>query len=574
MYTHLEGNSQNESILSCQNKNLRECEEELFQTLQEGITKILTIKTLLPRNEYNKLKICQNIINTLVHSSAMRSVEKTKVIKRTLKYSCPESYNGSVFGYPYFTKGFVRSKCERPSLQQSTSLIIEDPNIQTEALQSMLKYASVTFHQIFLLIDQSFKPMLTNAMSRFPHTNIQLFFTGERQGNQIGHTLNIVLQRVKSEFVIIAPRLGKLDNTTDIERLINVQEITGAHIVGSAMKNIENGDWDRGCYQSEIKMYILKYFSGYYTSKHECLYCKHIVSPFIAKTKFLIKISFGNLNAGVYRDLFLRIGEHQSIVSCPDVLFYIKPKRETDKELVPFAVKWEITKIIEDGRVVRWFGNKNGFEHTSKRSCKLKRTLAVPPDCRANLLDIILFTFKMCEEYKIRCELQEGTLIGAVKFNNILPWERDADITVLSEHFNKLKSLGHIFQANGYGMHMVSPSRCCFEGVVTGGVLNIFGRGWTVEVYGQHKLTSPNISRTRVLMGNQWVYTPENPGLYVRNRYGKEIYKHAEHWMPTGKDSGWALYNSGSFSKCETKGHHSCLEQFKGDGNIQFQPWL
>ena len=36
------------------------------------------------------------------------------------------------------------------------------------------------------------------------------------------------------------------------------------------------------------------------------------------------------------------------------------------------------------------------------------------------------------------CQLQEGTLLGAVKLGSILPWERDGDIMVLSDHFSRL----------------------------------------------------------------------------------------------------------------------------------------
>ena len=36
-------------------------------------------------------------------------------------------------------------------------------------------------------------------------------------------------------------------------------------------------------------------------------------------------------------------------------------------------------------------------------------------------------------------------------------------------------------------------------------------------------------------MGGYWFPTSRNPGRHVRNRYGTDIYKHAEHWMTLGK---------------------------------------
>ena len=43
-----------------------------------------------------------------------------------------------------------------------------------------------------------------------------------------------------------------------------------------------------------------------------------------------------------------------------------------------------------------------------------------------------------CEKTNTLCQLQEGSLLGAVKLENILPWERDCDISVLSSQFNNL----------------------------------------------------------------------------------------------------------------------------------------
>ena len=46
--------------------------------------------------------------------------------------------------------------------------------------------------------------------------------------------------------------------------------------------------------------------------------------------------------------------------------------------------------------------------------------------------------FKICDAIDAKCQLQEGSLLGAVKLSNILPWERDADIAILSSDFEKL----------------------------------------------------------------------------------------------------------------------------------------
>ena len=49
--------------------------------------------------------------------------------------------------------------------------------------------------------------------------------------------------------------------------------------------------------------------------------------------------------------------------------------------------------------------------------------------------------FQLCDQTKSMCQLQEGSLLGAVKFSSILPWERDADIAILSADFHKVVNL-------------------------------------------------------------------------------------------------------------------------------------
>ena len=57
------------------------------------------------------------------------------------------------------------------------------------------------------------------------------------------------------------------------------------------------------------------------------------------------------------------------------------------------------------------------------------------PQDLSNTLKLI---FDECKRTKSICQLQEGTVLGAVKLGGILPWERDADIMVHSNNFSYL----------------------------------------------------------------------------------------------------------------------------------------
>ena len=136
----------------------------------------------------------------------------------------------------------------------------------------------------------------------------------------------------------------KLNN----ERLIRVLETVNADVVGGSVKDVSTGHWGRGCYQTEHVMYTLKYTNGYQRSFHECLFCDHVTSPFVAKTSFMKSFKFPNDNHGLYRDLFYKLKRSgKTSLSCPDVKIYIAPLTESDSDLEKFGERWDVGQIVE-----------------------------------------------------------------------------------------------------------------------------------------------------------------------------------------------------------------------------------
>lgn len=49
------------------------------------------------------------------------------------------------------------------------------------------------------------------------------------------------------------------------------------------------------------------------------------------------------------------------------------------------------------------------------------------------------------------CEMQEGTILGALKFNGLLPWELDADLTLHAKNYTAFgEKVIPYFAENGY----------------------------------------------------------------------------------------------------------------------------
>lgn len=168
---------------------------------------------------------------------------------------------------------------------------------------------------------------------------------------------------------------------------------------------------------------------------------------------------------------------------------------------------------------------------------------------------------------------------GAVKFNKVLPWERDADITFLTGNYTAFKRLQSKFTEAGYTLTSDDASLwCCVDGRQAGGKFRVGTTRWSLELYGQHMMESEGLAAsgqkpTKVQFAGQWVTVMRNPGLFARNRYGPHVYKHAEHWMDMGHDTGWSFYRPGKFKTCAFPGHSACLDQFPADGNIQFSDY-
>ena len=157
--------------------------------------------------------------------------------------------------------------------------------------------------------------------------------------------------------------------------------------------------------------------------------------------------------------------------------------------------------------------------------------------------------------------------------SKVLPWEDDSDIHILSQNFTAYKNLLRPkLLAAGFTVEENWKPFCCKEGRLYNGSFSVKRDGWRIDMYGAYMMDSELLvasgqEPTRVQFAGQWVISPRNPGLYARNHYGSNLYRHAEHWRAAGLGSPWAFYKPSSFSKCPMPGHSACLDQFPADGS-------
>ena len=106
------------------------------------------------------------------------------------------------------------------------------------------------------------------------------------------------------------------------------------------------------------------------------------------------------------------------------------------------------------------------------------------------------------------------------------------------------------------------------SGEWSGGAFQANSRGWHLDAHGKSEHVfygrSQKSTRTRVNVGGRFIPTVWNPGKFLR-KYGLEVWQHVQHVRHVGK--GYS--DRGRFKNCGVPSHHSCLEQWNADGNIE-----
>jgi hypothetical protein len=153
---------------------------------------------------------------------------------------------------------------------------------------------------------------------------------------------------------------------------------------------------------------------------------------------------------------------------------------------------------------------------------------------------------------------------GAVKFASVIPWEKDADIHFHTNNFTAFKKLQGKFEEAGFGFR-ADPSGLRGFTILT--------KRWHLSMYGRKSLEVGDMIAqgklpTRVPMSGAWVTVPRNPGMFARNHYVTNYFRHAEH------HGGDSFYSAGKFKKCPKPGHSACLDQYSADGNLQFLDYV
>lgn len=486
------------------------------------------------------------------------------------KHICMEVYKGTTYGYPFFYKGFEIENCSYAlPVESLVTVIVLHRGGDDTSIPSILKSLNKYNNRLKIVIGA---PNVEKVSKASLYDNVKYIQIPHDFSD--GKAWNSLIEQVQTKYTLIGRNITYFNIDARVERLVREIESLNVTVVGGASRD-KNGHWNLGCYQRAYKNFSLVYEYGYDESLHECIFCDYINAPFLTRTNTLKQVKFDDKmrSSSVFHDFFLQLSEkkRESVV-CPDSMFYVHRQKGSmnPKTWIDLANKWNLhqLKIADEVDIVF---SCSGSRHGWTKSLGY----AIHPCSLQELADMVKFIMNLCELSGIICELQEGTLLGAVKFHTVLPWERDADLTFLTSNFTAFDNLKQQISKR----YTVSTDKasvwCCADNRTAGGKAKVHSGNWHIELYGQHKMDSEMLldegfKPTKVLLDGQWVWVPRNPGWHARNRYGHEIYAHAQHWMAMGKGDGWINYKTNEFTQCRTPGRHDCLDNFNANGNIQF----
>ncbi|XP_064626127.1 ribitol 5-phosphate transferase FKRP-like [Lineus longissimus] len=495
-------------------------------------------------------------MNSLYKDMNIDPNEVYKRITHKPKSVCPETFRGTPYDYPLFDKGFETEPCNHGLPIWKLATVVKQ--FCDSSPGNVVKEIELFAKSVYELADSKIPVFISAHHSQHPNIkalglhNLVSFNTN---CSSDGTVFNYMLKHVKTKYVLVARDAARLDHDARLERLIREIESLDVIVAGGAIR-YPSGHWKKGCFQSVYRNYSLKYFEGYDESLHGCTFCDYIHGPFVTSTKYLKEHPFNASlieTNGLYEDWFLRIVlQNGETVVCPDSLFHaqrLDTPHTRNKDWQVFMEKWDLVKLLTSGgRIKKRDCSKQvfkGYDRNARSPCDLQ-----------SLAYAVNTVMRLCEESQILCVLDSGTALGAVKFGKPLPWDIDADIQFRSANFSALYKMKTKFAKMGFRLvHNVKDT------------IHIFYKGWTVELFSVRRIITGN--PTKLLFDRRFVNGPRNPGLWLRNRYGLEIFQHAHHWRITGDNSSWINYKTNVFQPCLNSGHN-CLDMYNADGNLQF----
>jgi hypothetical protein len=509
-------------------------------------------------------------------TSVAEDASKVKTCQSDLV--CDEIYHGNHLSsprYEWYEKAWtLDNNCSKRIDQLVTIVILQHDLV---VIQEQIKDIRMSYKSM---------PILIGVQEHLEHQiddkNVEVFkMTTNKEETFQWREL---VQLAKTPFILIAYKMNKFPpNWSNLERLARLIGDKSTGVVSGATRNT-TGHWRSHCWQTNMGFYNLVLTPGYISSYCDCMKCSIFwdnFGPFMAtKTDLedhLDAASFSSTQM-MFADFFLKINHiGKSLVTCPDVMFSIGDDLlpPSDQEWLQLAKKWGLQGISKDlgpKKIHSFSCSEVGLKCEPARQTK---SFIVPWCCVQSAMHIISTMDRIADIAGLHYELDSGSVLGAVKLHNFIPWDIDGDLYIPTEdmhHFHKNGTGRIILEEEGIVLHSWRDDNYSDKGA---GHYQLTHGGLSFELMGKRgKLTlKEGMSPTRILVGSTWARVHHHPGQYLRGRYGPQYLQHAQSWQfLETMENACDNYGGHQWTQCENPGHHACLENYPSDGNVQFLP--
>ena len=553
-----------------------------LQELTVDLTKIVDLTRRIPRVQMHAKNALGRAVNMLKEYNVDFPAQETYLTtvglgqhrtNTTLLDVCPEKYLGTSADYPCFEKGRVLTNCTNaPPFPTVISILLNGFDyVDKRQILVVLREIYATYPRLTVHLAVREKIVIPEEVK----LNVLQHIFGKSAANDVWNGL---VEKATTDYVLVGRRIERFQWYAVLERMVRVVSELGVGAVGGALRT-PDGHWSMGCQQTRLRNYTVTYRDGYHMSTNSCAYCDYIPSPFVSRTSTLRAVKFRMASPDtVFHDYFMRLQKDRTLVmSCPDSMFYVLENSETATSLhqqwIPMVQTYAINEVnLADGRHLSFSCSE------AKSSCTSKAGIIQPVCCIKVLSKAVVDIMDICAKLDVFCHLDGGTELGAMKLNGILPWEVDADLSYVVLKNVSFWDHRDEFTKLGYTLKLMFPGDCRrFD--PTNGRCNHFivaVSGWLFELWGSTPrritdfLAEHHLQATKLYLGGRWLNANTSPGIGIRNRYGYEILRHAEHWRNLHAKDSWVVYKPAKFLKCPDPGGHYCLDQYVADGSFAF----
>ncbi|XP_040576802.1 uncharacterized protein [Lepeophtheirus salmonis] len=448
---------------------------------------------------------------------------------------------------------------------------------------------SYSYVRIIAAIPTQFEDQLRKKIKYWIN---QVILVGINEGYSESYRWNSLIEMVETSMVMIGRDLDYFGSFSDLDRSIDLLNKYGHQILAvGGSRRLKDGHWINGCSQITIDTYAFKIQNGYKKSScDDCMICSYIRGPFLTRTDRFKQIP---LNKDISLAFIKWYYDHRLntvSLSCPDLLYLTNDDLKNDLE--GSREDWmSLGKALKFQAVIPHKRVQSEYQfscHEIRIKCSprsMADSFLLPYCCTRSYNFVIERLEFLASNLGIDYELNSGSLLGAVKLNNFIPWDIDGDIYIKTDHIVKFFDYGgsarKILERNGFTLTSIQENNYWDIGAK---YFNLHFGGIEFEMQGRRNLTEKECSefyhdqvcrnKTRVLVGHTWAKTHANPGRYARLRYGPGYLKHSTSWRYNiHQDNSFEKYQtSGQWNLCREEADHTCLDSYDGDGNINWLP--